>query len=185
VAGTTERAGRRENPLGAPERLAREICLRLLTTRARSRAELATALARRGIPADVVEQVLCRFGEVGLIDDRAFAQAFVVSRHSSQGLARRALSVQLRARGVDAPTVTAALRELDGGTEEATARALVRRRLPGTAGRDPQERARRLVGVLARRGYPAELAYRVVRDELAADGATWEPPEAPPDLETE
>jgi regulatory protein len=187
-------AGRRIAVEPAPDRsghgrdaagLAREVCLRLLTARARSRAELAAALDRHGVPEDVAEQVLGRFGEVGLIDDRAFAAAFVASRRSSRGLARRALSVQLRQRGIDPPTVTAALQDLDEHTEEATARALVRRRLPGTAGHEPQDRARRLVGLLARKGYPAEVAYRVVREELAADGVMWEAPEPPLDLETE
>jgi regulatory protein len=180
-----EPPGHPEDPLGDPEWVAREICLRLLTAQARSRAELATALARRGIPADVVERVLSRFGQVGLIDDRAFAEAFVVSRHGARGLARRALSVELRQRGIDPATASAALQGLDERTEEATARALVARRLPGTAGLDPTARARRLVGMLARKGYPADLAYRVVREELAADGATWEAPDPPVDLETE
>jgi regulatory protein len=165
--------------------VAREICLRLLTARSRSRAELAAALARRGIPADVVERVLSRFGQVGLIDDRAFAEAFVVSRHGARGLARRALSVELRQRGIDPATASAALQGLDERTEEATARAMVARRLPGTAGLDPAARARRLVGMLARKGYPADLSYRVVREELAADGALWEPPEPPLDVETD
>ena len=129
--------------------------------------------------------MLSRFGEVGLIDDRAFAEAFVMSRHGSRGLARRALSAQLRHRGIDQKTASAALQGLDARTEEATARALVARRLPGTAGLAAEVRASRLVGTLARKGYPADLAYRVVREELAADGTIWEAPEAPLDVETE
>jgi len=165
--------------------VARETCLRLLTTRSCSRAELATALTRCGVPADVVERVLSRFGEVGLIDDRAFAEAFVMSRHSARGLARRALSAELRQRGIDQATASAAVQGLDEHTEEVTARTLVGRRLAATAGLDPTARARRLVGLLARKGYPATLAYRVVREELAADGCAWDPLEAPPDVETE
>jgi regulatory protein len=183
--GSGEPPGHPEDPLGDPESVARDICLRMLTARARSRAELATALTRRGVPADAVERVLSRFGEVGLIDDRAFAEAFVASGHSTRGLARRALSVQLRQRGIDSATASAALQDLDSGTEEATARALVARRLSDTARLEPTARARRLVGMLARKGYPADLAYRVVREELAADGAAWEAPEPPLDVETE
>ncbi|MDT4945049.1 MAG: regulatory protein, partial [Pseudonocardiales bacterium] len=58
---------------GDPEDVARAICLRLLTQRSRSRAELAKALTARGIPAHAARSVLDRFVEVGLIDDSALA----------------------------------------------------------------------------------------------------------------
>jgi regulatory protein len=157
-----------------PETAAREICLRQLAGRARSRAELATALTRRQIPDDVIERVLSRFGEVGLIDDRAFAAEFVASRRGTQGLARKALSMQLRQRGIDSETADAALEVVDDDAEEAAARALIARRLRATAGLDAPVRARKLVGVLARKGYSPELAYRVVWDELRAEGAELE-----------
>ena len=157
----------------------------MLTARARSRAELAATLGRRGVPAEVAERVLSRFGEVGLIDDRAFAEAFVASRHSTRGLARPALSAQLQQLGVDPATASEALQGLDERREEATARSLVARRLAGTAGLDPVVRARRMVGMLARKGYPPALSYRVVREELAAVGVEWEVPDPSPDLETD
>jgi regulatory protein len=174
-----------EVPVGDPETVAREVCLRMLTARARSRAELASALSRRGIPAETAERVLSRFGEVGLIDDRAFAEAFVVSRHSTQGLARRALSAQLQQRGIDPATASQALQGLDERAEETAARSLVARRLAGTAGLEPVVRARRLVGMLARKGYPPALSYRVVQEALAAIGEEWEGPDPSPDVETD
>jgi len=108
---------------------------------------------------------------VGLIDDAAFAQAWVQSRHTGRGLARRALAAELRRRGVDDETVAAAVDRLDPEQEEAAARELVARRLPGTRGLDPVKRTRRLVGVLARKGYSGGLAYRVVREALEGEGA--------------
>src|SRR5262249_23857501 len=59
---------------GDPESVARAICLRLLAQRARTRAELAQALRRRGVPDGAAGSVLDRFAEVGLIDDAALAQ---------------------------------------------------------------------------------------------------------------
>jgi regulatory protein len=177
-AGAADRARRRqpdaeqkpeEDTPGDPEAVARAICLRLLNTQPRTRAELAAALAKREVPDDAAESVLSRFTEVGLIDDEAFAAAWVDSRHAGRGLARRALAGELRRRGVEAATVDAAVERVDPAAEEATARALVRRRLPGMARLDPAVRARRLVGQLARRGYPAALSYRLVREELAVD----------------
>lgn len=156
-----------------PAERAREICLRQLAVRPRTRAELATALRRHGIAEPVVAQVLDRYHEVGMIDDAAFARAWVASRHHGQGLARRALGSELRQRGVAAEAVGEALGELDPETEAATARALVDRKLRSTTG-SPQAVVRRLVGMLARRGYPASLAFRVVKEALAADARTAE-----------
>lgn len=156
---------------------AREVCLRLLTGQARSRAQLATALRRHQIPDEVAESVLDRLGEVGLVDDAAFANAWVSSRHAGRGLARRALAEELRRRGVAADTVERAVAEVDSDDEEAAARELVRRRLSGTRGRDTATRMRRLTGLLARRGYGAALAYRIVRAELEAEGAELDFPD--------
>ncbi len=149
-----------------PGELAREICLRLLAFRPRTRAELAASLAKRGVPEDVAADVLDRYDEVGIIDDQAFARAWVSSRHHGRGLAGRALAGELRRKGVDSSVVDEALDELDPSTEEATARALVARRLRIERG-VPEATFRRLVGVLARKGYPPGLAIRLVRDALA------------------
>ncbi|WP_267900918.1 recombination regulator RecX [Actinomadura craniellae] len=174
-----DRAGR---PPADPVAVAREICLRLLSASPRTRAQLAEALRRKNVPEEVAEQVLGRFTDVGLIDDAAFAQAWVQSRHAGRGLARRALAAELRQRGVADDTVKEAVAELDPEQEERTARELVDRRLRGTRGLDPVRRTRRLVGMLARKGYSPGLAYRVVKDALAAEGAVVDDlPEAAPD----
>lgn len=147
--------------------MARIVCLRLLTGAPRTRAQLAEALHRRGVPAEAAGAVLDRFGEVGLIDDVAFARAWVNSRHTGRGLARRALSQELRQRGVDPDTVIRAVEELDPDTEHRTAQDLVRRKARALSGLSPQVKTRRLVGMLARKGYPPGLAFAVVRAELA------------------
>ena len=162
--------GQREARTRDPEATARELCLRLLTTAPRTRAQLATALRRRGIPESVADGVLGRFAETGLIDDAAFASAWVESRHYSRGLSRRALATELRQRGVGDDDVRHATDELDPQQEAATARRLVDSKLAATRGQPPQARTRRLVGMLARKGYPAAMAFRVVHAALAAEG---------------
>ncbi len=156
-----------------PEAVARQICLRLLTVAPRTQAQLADALRRRGVPDDAAAAVLTRFAEVKLIDDAMFARAWVDSRHHGRGLASRALGAELRQRGVPRDDIQAALSELDPEQELATARDLVARRMRSTAGQPADARIRRLAGMLARKGYPAGLAYRVVREALeqeAGDG---------------
>jgi regulatory protein len=160
-----------EQPV-SPAELAREICLRQLAVRPRTRTELAAALRRRGIAPDVAAEVLDRYGDVGIVDDRAFAAAWVTSRHHGRGLARRALAGELRRKGVDPDVVDEALDELPSETEAETARGLVARKLrterPGRA----DATFRRLVGMLARKGYPAGLAIGVVKEAMAEwDGA--------------
>jgi regulatory protein len=168
------RRGQRGRPEGEstppadPQQQARDICLRLLAVRPRTRAELASALRRRGIPDADAAAVLERYSEVGMIDDAAFARAWVTSRHQGRGLARGVLARELRQRGVDGAAIGSALTELDRDTEATTARALVERRLRSMSGVTPEVAFRRLVGMLARKGYPAGLAVRTVRDVLAA-----------------
>jgi regulatory protein len=156
------------DPPGDPESVARTICLQALTQRARSRAELASKLSRSGIPDDAARAVLDRFTEVGLIDDDALAETYALAAHRERGLSGRAVATKLRRRGIDELTVQAAVGRIDSDSEKAAARALVQRKLPSLRGIDPQARARRLVSLLARRGYAPGLAYQVVRVEVSA-----------------
>jgi len=150
-----------------PENAARLIALRLLDTQPRTRAELERALARRGVPGDAATAVLDRFAEVGLIDDEAFAQAWVTSRHAGRGLGRRVLASELTRRGVSAETVAIAVASVSAGDEETAARALVARRLRTMSGVPADTQIRRLVGMLARKGFSQGLAFAVARDAVA------------------
>ena len=117
------------DPDAEPEGVARAIALRLLERQPRTRAELERAMARRDVPSDVAAAVLERFTEVGLVDDEAFAQAWVDSRHRGRGLAKRALSAELRRRGVDDSVVREAVDTVTDDDERAAAVALVERKL--------------------------------------------------------
>jgi regulatory protein len=162
-----------EEALGPPadhEAVARKILLDQLTGQPRSRSELATKLARKQVPDEVAERLLDRFEEVGLVDDEAFAREWVQSRQAGRGLARRALTVELRRKGVDPQVVDDVVREVDPEDELETARRLVRRKLPSLRRFDEVTQVRRLTGMLARKGYPSGVAFTVVREEIT--GAT-------------
>ncbi|MEU3861991.1 recombination regulator RecX [Streptomyces sp. NPDC028722] len=169
----SSRAERGESS-GDPAERARAICLRLLTGTPRTRKQLADALRNREIPDDVADEVLSRFEEVGLIDDGAFADAWVESRHHGRGLARRALARELRTKGVDSTLIDEAVAQLDSEREEATARELVARKLHATRGLDRDKRLRRLAGMLARKGYSEGMALRIVRQALEEEGEDTE-----------
>jgi regulatory protein len=152
--------------------VARQICLQLLTAAPRTRSQLAAELRRRRVPSDAAEAVLSRFADVGLIDDAAFARAWVESRHHSRGLSRRSLSAELRRRGVDREEIQEAVEALDPELEEATARRLVENKLARTRGQQPDRRARQAAGLLARKGYPPGLAFRVVSEAMREEGTS-------------
>ncbi|MER5536424.1 recombination regulator RecX [Streptomyces mirabilis] len=174
--GGTPSSSRAEKgePPGDPAERARAICLRLLTGTPRTRKQLADALRKREIPDDVADEVLSRFEEVGLINDGAFADAWVESRHHGRGLARRALARELRTKGVDSTLIDEAVGQLDPEQEETTARELVARKLRSTRGLDRDKRLRRLAGMLARKGYSEGMALRVVRQALEEEGEDTE-----------
>jgi len=148
--------------------VAREICLQQLASSPKSRAQLETVLKRRGTDPAVAAEVLDRLEDVRLVDDSAYAESFVTTRRAST-MSRRALGHELRSKGVAGSVVQEALDTLDPEAEIETARALVARKIPSTRSLPMDARVRRLVGVLARKGYSGGLALRVVREALATE----------------
>lgn len=157
-----------QDPDADHEAVARKILLDQLTGQARSRHELAARLAKRNVPEEIAEPLLDRFTEVGLVDDEAFARAWVDSRRRTRGLARPALAQELRRKGIADETVREVLDEVDPSDEEESARLLVRKKLRSLRNVDDTVAARRLTGMLARKGYGAGVTSTVVRQELGA-----------------
>jgi regulatory protein len=150
-----------------PVAAAREIALRRLSVRARSRRELAQDLKSRDVPADAAAEVLDRFAEVGLIDDEAFAQEWVESRGRRSGEAR--LRQELRHKGVAEGVIADAI---DGRGDQAdltNARELATRKAATMKGLDEVVRQRRLTALLARRGYSSAVIRRVIGEVLQAE----------------
>jgi regulatory protein len=153
-------------PPGDPDDVARIVCLRMLDRRAYTRTELAKALRKRGVPDESGQRVLDRFAELELIDDAALADGYALAQHRERGLAGRAAAMKLRQRGIDEESVRSAVGQIDRESEVAAATALVERRLRSLRELPEPVQARRLVGLLARKGYSPGLAHAVVRDAL-------------------
>jgi regulatory protein len=152
------------------EEQARNLCLRLLTARARTRAELEGQLAKRGYPDDVSQRVLDRLAQVGLVDDADFAEHWVRSRRVNAGKGKRALAAELRTKGVDNEVIAAALAGIDAGAEQERAEQLVQAKLRReNLDGDEAKVARRLVAMLVRRGYSETLSYDVVKTEMGLE----------------
>ena len=158
-----------------PEEFARTVALRLIDAAPRSRRQLSDRLARRGVEPEISERLLDRFVEVGLLDDAAYARMLVSSRRASRGLAPRALALELRRAGIDDETAAAALDDLVAEQEESdedVAARLVRRRQRSMRGLDDDVALRRLVGMLARKGYGPSFAARLAREILHEQGVS-------------
>ena len=145
---------------------ARQIVLRQLAMAPRSRAQLTDKLAARDVDPDIAEEVLDRFEEVGLVDDVAFAETLVRAQQESRGLSRRGLRHELRKKGVDPDVAEDALAAVDVESERARAEELVASRLRRLHGLPREVQLRRLAGFLARKGYPGDLAFSVIRQAL-------------------
>lgn len=147
-----------------------ELALTLLARRPWTRKQLVAALRRRGYdPCAVMEEVY-GLEHVGLVDDAAFAREYLSRRGLQRG--RRALSQELRAKGIERDVVTRTLEDRDAGADEQAARALIGKRLPAMAGLPLPVRQRRLAGQLARRGFDSGLIARLLRQ---LPGAADEP----------
>ncbi|MGX9215332.1 recombination regulator RecX [Mycobacteroides abscessus] len=157
-------------PVDSRDEQAWSYCLRLLTSRARTRAELTERLARRGYPDDVSERIMDRLATAGLVNDADFATQWVQSRHTYSGKGKRALAAELRTKGVSAENAAAALAQIDGEAERSRAAELVTKKLRSENLDDGGiKAARRLVAMLARRGYGQSMAYDVVKNALASE----------------
>jgi regulatory protein len=128
-------------------------------------------MRRRGIPDETADAILGSLTDAGLIDDAAFAKAWVESRHYARGLSKKSLSAELRRRGVDGDDISEAVENLDPEQEIETARHLVARKIAATRGQPAEVRTRKVAGMLARKGYPAALAFRLIREALEQEGA--------------
>ena len=152
-----------------PYAVARSIALDRIAARDRTRHELAKALRAKNVPPEVAEQVLDRLQEVGLVNDAAFAEAWVESRQQRRHLSRPALRRELQAKGVDRDEIDAALETVDFGDELAAARELARRRHAAIAELAYPVRYRRLAGALGRRGFGGAIVTQVLREVLGEE----------------
>lgn len=145
--------------------------LRLLQVRPRSEHELRQRLTRAGIAAPDQQRALERLRQAGLLDDRAFARAWVEDRQTFKPRSRRALQVELRGKGVGAEAIEQALAQVD---DEQEAERAVRKISARRAGEGPQDFERRLGAWLARRGFGYEtikpLVRRLWRETGGVDG---------------
>lgn len=161
-------------PPGAPEpvpddsdyRKAKARALNILAARDHSRRELAEKLARKEHLPETIERLLDKLEASGLLDDATFARAFARSKRETRALGKSSLGMELRRKGVSDAIVEEVLAGIDDEDEIAAARVLALKRARTTRNLERDVRLRRIVAMLARRGYRSSMAYAVVTEVL-------------------
>lgn len=154
----------------SPERLerrAKNVVLHQLSRQAKSAQQLREVLEKREIPSEIAESVIERFTEAGLINDLQFAITVAHSRRNTRGLSTAAIRRELVKKGVGQAEIDEALREFAAEDELETAVRIAVKRMRSMSKLEPEVRRRRMLGFLARKGYPGSIAYRALK--LAED----------------
>lgn len=158
-----------------PYTRAKTIVYNQLAYSAKTRGQLRKKLQAEGFDTELIEPLLDKFEAAKLIDDAEYAQTFVAQKSRTKKLSRAALRRELAERGVRGEEAENALAQRTDEQEREDAAELVRKKLrPGMdlSDRAEKDRAtRRLLGMLARRGYSSSVSMSVIREELAAYGA--------------
>jgi len=163
----------RRNP-GAERaaRRAENVALHAITRRGQSRAEVAAVLARRELPAEVIEAELDRLSAVGLIDDEALARDLVDRLRTRKKLGDSALRAELQRRRLDRETIEAALAAGTNDESDSMVDELARDRARRLGGLDRATAERRLIDYLARKGHSGSAAREAARRALDGEGAS-------------
>jgi regulatory protein len=145
---------------------AKQVLLRRLSHAPRTRKELAKDLKDKDISDEVANVALDRFEEVGLINDQALASNYVSSQHERKGLGKNVLRQQLRAKGVSDDVALEAISQISDDQEFQAAFALACKKIRSLQRDDAKTQLRKIVGVLARKGYSSNLAFRVAKEVI-------------------
>jgi regulatory protein len=148
-------------------RQAVDLALQFLGSRARSRAEVRRRLARKGYEEEVIDQVIDRLSQGGLIDDSQFTEAWVRARTTGRAMGPRRIAWELRRKGVDAETIRGAVERIDEATELGLALMVGRQKAESMRGEPMQVARRKIAAALQRRGFSWEVTARVLETILA------------------
>jgi recX family len=148
---------------------AKEVALRQLDVRARSRHELESAITSRGFSTETADKVIERLVELGLVDDLAFARAFARGRFEAGGKTGSALKMDLSRKGLSSQIIAQVLSEIDVEEEYSRACALAEKKIRSLTMRDRQVIRRRIFSMLARKGYPPHVCIRVIEELLESE----------------
>jgi len=146
--------------------IAKQVLLRRLSNAPRTRKELAQDLKNKKIEADIAQLALDRFEELGLINDQTYSENFVSTTHERRKLGKKALKQQLKSKGVSEEIANQAISQISEDDEFNAALALALKKIRSIQKDDPQTQIRKIVGLLARKGYSSSLSFQVAKEVI-------------------
>ncbi|GAA1805249.1 MULTISPECIES: regulatory protein RecX [Brevibacterium] len=148
---------------------AKKTALNMLAMRDHSSTELREKLAKRDFDAAAIDRLITKLERSNLLNDTEFARRFAKAQREGKKLSRSALRRQLSRKGIDEDTIAGVVDEVDGGAEgeESLARDVAEKKARSTRGLDHEVRERRILGMLARRGFSSTICLKVTREVLA------------------
>ena len=180
VAEAVEQPARADAPSLAPDvgdspefaesyAKAKKTALNMLAMRDHSSTELREKLAKRDFDAAAIDRLITKLERSNLLNDTEFARRFAKAQREGKKLSRSALRRQLSRKGIDEDTIAGVVDEVDGGAEgeESLARDVAEKKARSTRGLDHEVRERRILGMLARRGFSSTICLKVTREVLA------------------
>jgi regulatory protein len=126
-------------------------------------------LAKGKYPKDIIEEILQKCIDNNWVNDERFAENFTRSKQEYNKLGKNAIKRELMLKGIDSETAAEAVSDIDSESERDAAMELVMNQLPKTVNLEKQKRINRILGMLARKGYPSDIAFSVIREALDAE----------------
>ena len=160
---------RQESSTTDPVERARALAVSMLDRAPRSSSDLRARLIARDVAPDVADDIVVRYIEVGLLDDRSLAAMIARTRHAERGQTPRVIAAELRRKGFSDVDIDMALEPITEDLQLESARSLAQTKWRKMAGLSSEVKQRRLSGFLGRKGYPASLIFGLVRDLKNAD----------------
>jgi len=140
-----------------------DVAVRALMQRAHSVHEMKTKLERRSDNKLLVQLVMARLKENGMIDDARYAKQFARQRTESRKQGKFRVARDLRARGIPDRHIDSALEEVAQNTDEAAmVRQRIVRKLRSFRGELDERKMASIYRSLLRAGFSAD----VIRHEL-------------------
>jgi regulatory protein len=150
------------------EQRARNVLLHQLARSAKSAEQLRQILAKREVDSEIVERVINRFIEVGLIDDLLFAETLVSARRKFRGRSATVIRRELLQKGISKEICEQVLGSVTQEDELELACELATRKISQMAKLEPDVRRRRLAGFLARKGFASNIVSTALRQAEAS-----------------
>jgi regulatory protein len=142
--------------------------LHFLGSRPRSEREIRTRLTRAGVGPELLERVIDRLRQHGLVDDAAFARYWIDNRERFSPRGARAIKAELRQKGLTSEVITEEVDEADAINEEAGARGVALKQARRFATLDQRTFRQKLWAVLARRGFDFDAIGRAIDEAWQA-----------------